>query len=84
MGSFLQTLDNFFNSGTGFLFGPVMLAIFFGTGILMTIVTSNLVISQEPIEKGILRKGHTEQAYATVVSAKAEDIAMDYLLFSGE
>ena len=39
MGSFLQTLDNFFNAGTGFLFGPVMLAIFFGTGILMTIVT---------------------------------------------
>ena len=39
MGSFLQTLDNFFNAGTGFLFGPIMLVVFFGTGILMTIVT---------------------------------------------
>lgn len=39
MSSFLQTLDNFFNAGTGFLFGPIMLIVFFGTGILMTIVT---------------------------------------------
>ena len=39
MGGFLQSLDNFFNAGTGFLFGPIMLCVFFGTGILMTIVT---------------------------------------------
>ena len=55
-----------------------------GTNEYKALRKSNLVISQEPIEKGILRKGHTEQAYATVVSAKAEDIAMDYLLFYGE
>ncbi len=39
MSSFLTSLDNFFNTGTGFLFGPIMLTVFFGTGILMTIVT---------------------------------------------
>lgn len=42
MGSFLRTLDNFFNAGTGFLFGPIMLVVFFGTGILMTIVTRDV------------------------------------------
>ncbi|MBO5513950.1 MAG: sodium:alanine symporter family protein, partial [Mogibacterium sp.] len=36
---FLTTLDNFFNTCTGFLFGPIMLVVFFGTGLLMTIVT---------------------------------------------
>ena len=35
----LAALDNFFNTCTGFLFGPVMLVVFFGTGILMTVVT---------------------------------------------
>ena len=39
MSNFLTLLDNFFNTGTGFLFGPIMLCVFFGTGILMTIVT---------------------------------------------
>ncbi|MBR3201291.1 MAG: sodium:alanine symporter family protein [Mogibacterium sp.] len=39
MNNFLTLLDNFFNTGTGFLFGPIMLCVFFGTGILMTIVT---------------------------------------------
>ena len=36
---FLTSLDNFFNTCTGFLFGPIMLIVFFGTGLLMTIVT---------------------------------------------
>jgi len=36
---FLQQLDNFMNTCTGFLFGPIMLCVFFGTGILMTVVT---------------------------------------------
>ena len=35
----LSTLDGFFVKGTGFLFGPVMLAVFFGTGLLMTVIT---------------------------------------------
>ena len=35
----LTAIDNFFNAGTGFLFGPIMLCIFFGTGILMTVIT---------------------------------------------
>lgn len=35
----LTTLDNFFNTCTGFLFGPIMLCVFFGTGILMTVIT---------------------------------------------
>ncbi|MBQ6495629.1 MAG: sodium:alanine symporter family protein [Firmicutes bacterium] len=35
----LTALDNFFNTGTGFLFGPIMLCVFFGTGILMTVIT---------------------------------------------
>jgi len=39
MGNFLQALDNIFNTATGFLFGPIMLCVFFGTGILMTVVT---------------------------------------------
>lgn len=39
MSQFLSSLDNFFNTCTGFLFGPIMLVVFFGTGILMTIVT---------------------------------------------
>lgn len=39
MSGVLSVLDRFFNIGTGFLFGPVMLVVFFGTGILMTIVT---------------------------------------------
>ncbi len=39
MSTFLTSLDQFFNTGTGFLFGPIMLTVFFGTGILMTIVT---------------------------------------------
>ncbi|MDO4493560.1 MAG: amino acid carrier protein [Clostridia bacterium] len=38
-GGVLTALDNFFVNCTGFLFGPVMLTVFFGTGILMTIVT---------------------------------------------
>lgn len=39
---FLSALDGFFNTCTGFLFGPVMLVVFFGTGILMTIVTKGV------------------------------------------
>lgn len=39
MSTFLTSLDNFFNTCTGFLFGPIMLVVFFGTGLLMTIVT---------------------------------------------
>lgn len=39
MEQFLQTIDNFFVNAVGFLFGPIMLTIFFGTGLLMTIVT---------------------------------------------
>ena len=39
MSSFLAALDRFFNTGTGFLFGPIMLVVFFGTGLLMTVVT---------------------------------------------
>ncbi len=35
----LTALDNFFNTCTGFLFGPIMLVVFFGTGLLMTVVT---------------------------------------------
>lgn len=35
----LVVIDSLLNAGTAFLFGPVMLAVFFGTGILMTIVT---------------------------------------------
>lgn len=42
MDSFLNVLDNFFNTCTGFLFGPVMLVVFFGTGILMTLVTKGV------------------------------------------
>ncbi len=37
--SVLTSLDEFFISSMGFLFGPIMLVVFFGTGILMTIVT---------------------------------------------
>ena len=39
MSTFITSLDNFFNTCTGFLFGPIMLVVFFGTGLLMTIVT---------------------------------------------
>ncbi len=39
MEKLLTLLDNFFVSSTGFLFGPIMLVVFFGTGLLMTIVT---------------------------------------------
>ena len=39
MERFLSSIDGFFVSCTGFLFGPIMLVVFFGTGILMTIVT---------------------------------------------
>jgi len=39
MSTFLSSLDSFFNTCTGFLFGPIMLVVFFGTGLLMTIVT---------------------------------------------
>ena len=35
----LTAIDNFFNTCTGFLFGPIMLCVFFGTGILMTVIT---------------------------------------------
>ncbi|MDO4487848.1 MAG: amino acid carrier protein [Eubacteriales bacterium] len=35
----LNAIDKVFVAGAGFLFGPIMLVIFFGTGILMTIVT---------------------------------------------
>lgn len=42
MNNFLAILDNFFNTCTGFLFGPIMLVVFFGTGILMTIVTKGV------------------------------------------
>ena len=42
MSGVLGALDNFFNTGTGFLFGPIMLCVFFGTGILMTIVTRGI------------------------------------------
>ena len=38
----LQAIDNFLNAGTGFLFGPIMLVVFFGTGILMTVVTRGI------------------------------------------
>ena len=39
MQAFLDGLNNFLVSGVGFLFGPIMLVVFFGTGILMTVVT---------------------------------------------
>lgn len=39
METFLTVLDGFFNTCTGFLFGPIMLVVFFGTGLLMTVVT---------------------------------------------
>lgn len=39
MNAFLDSLNNFLVSGVGFLFGPIMLVFFFGTGLLMTIVT---------------------------------------------
>ena len=39
MANFLSSLDQFFNTCTGFLFGPIMLVVFFGTGLLMTVVT---------------------------------------------
>lgn len=42
MESLLSLIDNFFVACTGFLFGPVMLVVFFGTGLLMTIVTRGI------------------------------------------
>ena len=80
MGSILQTLDNFFNAGTGFLFGPVMLVIFFGAGILMTIITRGVQFRKfgEAIKEvfGNLRKRETGdgelrpfQALATALSS---------------
>ena len=39
MNGFLDGLNNFLVSGIGFLFGPLMLCVFFGTGILLTIIT---------------------------------------------
>lgn len=39
MSAFLDGLNNFLVAGIGFLFGPIMLVVFFGTGILMTVVT---------------------------------------------
>jgi len=39
MNRFLALIDQFFVSCTGFLFGPIMLVVFFGTGLLMTVVT---------------------------------------------
>ena len=39
MSAFLDGLNNFLVGGIDFLFGPIMLVVFFGTGILMTIVT---------------------------------------------
>lgn len=42
MNNILTTIDNFFNTCTGFLFGPVMLVVFFGTGLLMTLVTKGV------------------------------------------
>jgi len=39
MENVLTAIDIFFNTCTGFLFGPIMLFVFFGTGILMTVVT---------------------------------------------
>ncbi|MEA4965310.1 MAG: sodium:alanine symporter family protein [Oscillospiraceae bacterium] len=38
----MEAINNFLVSGTGFLFGPIMLVVFFGTGILMTIVTKGV------------------------------------------
>ena len=38
MNSFLQTLDNFFNAGTGFLFGSKSLVIFRALHVLMTFI----------------------------------------------
>ena len=42
MESFLSLVDKFFVNCTGFLFGPIMLVIFFGTGLLMTVVTRGI------------------------------------------
>ena len=39
MDAFLNGLNNFLVTGIGFLFGPIMLVVFFGTGLLMTVVT---------------------------------------------
>lgn len=35
----MEALNNFLVSGVGFLFGPIMLCVFLGTGILMTVMT---------------------------------------------
>ena len=42
MSAFLDGLNNFLVGGIGFLFGPIMLVVFFGTGLLMTIVTKGV------------------------------------------
>ena len=39
MTSLSETLNGFFNAANGFLFGPVMLAVFVGTGVYMTLRT---------------------------------------------
>ncbi|MBR1895743.1 MAG: sodium:alanine symporter family protein [Pyramidobacter sp.] len=40
MESISETLNGFFNLANGFLFGPVMLAVFVGTGVYMTLRTN--------------------------------------------
>ena len=42
MSGFFDALNNFLVDGIGFLFGPIMLVVFFGTGLLMTIVTKGV------------------------------------------
>ena len=81
MSSFLTSLDNFFNAGTGFLFGPIMLVVFFGTGLLMTIVTRGVQfrkfgIAIREVFGGLKKKTsggdgqlHPFQALATALSS---------------